>query len=202
MLALGVVLGVHAMWILAAELSRPAVPARSLDADTAAQLPASRAAAAEAARMGHVRGDLWVSYALTYAELVWNETASAEMIQAALAASKRAVALAPHEGRIWVLLASLHSHASTSKVAALLRMSYYTAPNEVAVIPVRLLVAARSNALSDGELRELVKWELRSITTHKPDLKPAIKAAYRAASPVARRFLEGSLQDLDPSLLK
>jgi hypothetical protein len=65
-----------------------------------------------------------------------------------------------------------------------------------------LLVATHSNALSDGGLQELVRWELRAIPARRPELKPAIRAAYLSASAVGKQFLERSLDDVDPNLLK
>jgi hypothetical protein len=201
-LALAVLVGMQGTWLVATELLRPAAFVAPLDPDIAAPSLADRAAAREAASLGFFRGDLWAVYALSFANLCWDEKAATEATEVALAVSERALMLAPHDGRVWLVLACLRSRSADQKAAIALRTSYYTAPNEAALIPIRLLVAVRSDALADVELRELVGWQLRTIATRKPDLKYAIKVAYRQASPMGRKFLETSLQELDPALLQ
>jgi hypothetical protein len=82
-----------------------------------------------------------------------------------------------------------------------LRMSYYTGPNELALMPLRLSIAARSNAIGDADLQLLVGQEIRTILTRKPELKPWIVLAYRNASPEGKAFFESTVGALDPVLL-
>jgi hypothetical protein len=205
MLAFAGVLAIQAIWILAAELSRPSVSEVDLNAESAGLLATQRSAAGEAARIGYVRGDLSAAYALAYADLAWGviaEAATTESTAAARAAAERALSLAPHNARVWLLLASLAAPLDLRKGIAALKMSYYTGPNDFALTPLRLLVAMRSDVLADDELSELAQWEIRTILARKPELKRAILAAYRKASPLGRQFLEKTLRELDPDLLK
>jgi hypothetical protein len=39
------------------------------------------------------------------------------------------------------------------------------------------------------------------VVTRKPELKPAIVAAYRDAAPIGRQFIEDALEEIDPPLL-
>jgi hypothetical protein len=77
-------------------------------------------------------------------------------------------------------------------------MSYYTAPNDVALMALRLLIATHSEAISDLDLQLLVSAEIRTIVRNRPELKPAIAAAYRNALEPGRQFIEATLRDLDP----
>jgi len=81
-----------------------------------------------------------------------------------------------------------------------LKMSYYTGPNAVGLIPTRLLIATRSAAIADPELQDLVSREIRTIVTRRPDLRPALFAAYREAVPEGRRFIESKVGELDRNL--
>ena len=79
-------------------------------------------------------------------------------------------------------------------------MSYLTGANKTDLIPLRLQLALRSNAIADKQLQQLVYHEIGTIVTRKPELKPAILAAYRDALPIGQQFLEETLQELDPVL--
>ena len=80
-------------------------------------------------------------------------------------------------------------------------MSYYTGANEVELIPLRLHLAVNSQALAENDFQELVRHDIRTIVTRKPELKPAILTAYRDALPTGRQFLEETLKEIDPALL-
>jgi len=49
---------------------------------------------------------------------------------------------------------------------------FYTGPNELSVIPMRINIATRTDAITGPELQILVGAEIRTIITRKPDLKP------------------------------
>ena len=68
------------------------------------------------------------------------------------------------------------------------------------LIPLRLQLALRSDAIADKQIQQLVHHEVRTIVTRRPELKPAISAAYRDALPIGQQFLEETLQELDPGL--
>lgn len=203
------VLAGQAVWLLAAEFSRPALAQFPADARDAAAATARRQAATLAASMGAIRGDLWAECALTYLGLFWNDDqgkASAQMpgmIAQARAVAIRALTLSPHDARIWLVLASIDSRPDSpnrNPVDAL-RMSYYTGANEADLIALRLPLAARFDALADDDFRRLVSHDIRIIVTRRPELEPVIRTAYRAAPPSGRQFIEQVLGELDPSLL-
>ena len=209
LLLLAGILGVQAAWTVTAELVRS--PRSGFPADVAAASAAAprRSTTLWAARFGLVRGDLWAEHALTYADLMWSHPRSdtdidgPQMIARARAAAVRALLNAPHDARIWLLLASLESRFDwlNGKAAAALRMSHYTGPNERELIPLRLLVSVQSGALADAELRDLLQTEIRTIIRRRPELKPAIVSAYREGLPAGRRLIEKTLAELDPTLL-
>jgi hypothetical protein len=81
-------------------------------------------------------------------------------------------------------------------------MSYYTGPNEPHLIPLRLLTATHSNALTDSDLQQLVQRDVRMSLTRWPELRPALAAVYEGAEPDGRRFLEGAVTETDPTFLQ
>ena len=203
------VVGLGALWLIAAELARPALRAFPTDAASAGAAAADRRAATRAARLGAVRGDLWAQCAVTYADLLWAEgspgpTAEhSESLGEARTIAERAATASPHDARMWLLLASLEARMDwvTRRGASLLRMSYYTGPNETALIPLRLATFGRLDASADEDLRQLVRREIATVVSKKPDLKWAIVAAYRAALPAGKSFFEDVLREVDPKLL-
>jgi hypothetical protein len=203
------VLGCQAMWILAAEFPHRSLTGFPATAEAATAAAANRDAAALAASFGFIRGDLWAEYALTYLNLLLSDerdsasTQASTMIEQARGVADRALAFAPHDARIWLVLASIDSRFDwlNHKAAAALRISYYTGANETDLIPLRLLLAIHSDALADKDFQLLVRHDIRTIVTRKPELKPAILAAYRDALPIGQQFLEETLEEVDPTLL-
>jgi len=212
-LVASVVLGGEAAWTLAAELMRPprpAFPAALLTATTAANDRDEAAAeASAAARFAGLRGDLWADDAVLLAAGRLNETvgirtaAAVRELAAARDAAARAVQLAPHDSRIWLLIAAIDAarYGRDRRVAAPLKMSYYTGLYDPALMPLRLQIATRSDAIGDDGLQLLVSADLRAIIKTRPDLKPAIAAAYRSATAQGRIFLVDAVYDLDPQLI-
>jgi hypothetical protein len=206
---LAVLLAVEALWILSAEVLRPRLASFPAAAAAAAVTPSERDKAELAAKIGLVRGDLWADYAMTLMPQLPQEiarggaVASSRPAEVARAAAQRAASLAPHDSRIWLLLAAVASELDRRgrESDGALRMSYYTGPNELALMPLRLSIAARSNAIGDADLQLLVGQEIRTILTRKPELKPWILLAYRNASPEGKAFFESTVGALDPVLL-
>jgi hypothetical protein len=202
------VLGCQATWILDSEFYRPALPGFPDNPQAAATAAANQKRAALAASLGVIRGDLWAEDALTYLDLFLKDdrgdarVQDSDTINRARDVANRALTLAPHDARIWLLLAAIDSRSSSlnRKASAALRMSYYTGANEIELIPLRLLLAARSDALGDKDFQQLVRHDIRTVVTRKPELKPAIVAAYRDAPPLGRQFIEDTLEDIDPAL--
>jgi hypothetical protein len=203
------IVGLGALWLTAAAVARPAPPGFPADAASAAAAAQERGRATLAARLGAVRGDLWAQCAVTYADLLWTEAGPqpdathAQPLDQARAVAERAVVAAPHDARTWLLLASLEARMDwvTRRGASLLRMSYYTGPNEPALVPLRLATFGRLDASPDDDLQQLVRRELANVVSRRPELTWAVVAAYREALPAGKNFFETVLRDLDPQLL-
>jgi hypothetical protein len=195
------------VWILLVELIRPHLPFFSTDAASAEAAAAHQRVASAAAWIGLFRGSLWTDYAITLAPNL-AAAAAREPSPATLAsldgartAAVLAAELAPHDARAWLLIAEADLRRLDHNVARALKMSYYTGPNELALIPSRIDTATRSDAIADSDLQILVSGEIRTIIMRKRDLKPLILAAYRNALPEGKRFIEDQVGDLDPALI-
>jgi hypothetical protein len=76
-------------------------------------------------------------------------------------------------------------------------MSYYTGASERELMPLRLWIAAQSDALSDIELRDSISREVRLLITHQQE--SAIITAYSAAQSAGRQFIEQTIREVEPS---
>ncbi len=115
----------------------------------------------------------------------------------------RVLKAAPHHSELWLLLALLQiQHKSKGRqIIEALKMSYFTAPNDVQLMPLRLYTAARADALSDPDLKELARGDVRLMLTRQPDLKSSILFAYRRGSSLGKMFLEDTVQSIDPEFV-
>lgn len=203
---LAILLGMQCVWLLLPELSRPGIDRLPTDAASAAADAKHRAAAAWAASIGAIRGDLWAESAFTYADLLWGATGANTGLPQALGRARasldRALDDAPHQSGAWLLLAALASRFPSDKLKATeaLKMSYYTGPSEQDLMPLRLRIAARSGDFTDVEMRDFVTRDLRLLLGRGQ--KSAIVAAYNAASPAGKHFIEQTVGEIDPSALE
>jgi hypothetical protein len=117
---------------------------------------------------------------------------------------EKALAYAPHDSGVWLLAASLASRFNWSgwNDAGALEMSYYTSPNAIDLIPLRLFTAMHSNALADEDVRQLVQGDVRMVLVRWPKLRLALISAYKDASPDSKSFLERTVNDTDPAFLE
>jgi hypothetical protein len=202
--------GLLALWILAAQLSVANVYKLPSAPNTTAAAKHLRRDAALAANLGIIRGDLWAQSAFTYGDLLWDSpgvsspNSSSDNALSADVASRRiekALRYAPHRSDVWLLLAALGSRLNWPNVdpASALKMSFYTGPSETSLIPLRLLVAARSTALGDADVQQFVRRDIRLILLRMPALKPAIQSAYHEANPANKRIIENAVNELDPT---
>jgi hypothetical protein len=194
-----ILLGVQCVWLLVTEFSRSGIYRLPMDAVAAAAARNERISASRAAMIGAIRGDLWAESAFTYADLMWsNGRGGADLVQARTSL-KYALTAAPHQSSVWLLLAGLASRYKLPGIEAkeAVRMSYYTGPSELELMPLRLWVAVHSDTLSDGELRDSIGREVRLLFTHQQ--KSAIVAAYKTAPPEGRQFIEQTIREIDPS---
>ena len=187
-------LAVLGLWLLLAELTRPAIHGLPADADSVAAAGKQRWQAALAASFGIVRGDLWADSAFTHADLLWNDNESSGwLIQAldhARTSLERALDDAPHQSGAWLMLAGLGSRYSSLNLNATqaLKMSYYTGPSEEDLMLPRLRVAAQSDFLDDVEIREFVTRDLRLLLARHQ--KSAIDDAYNGGSVTGKAFIK------------
>jgi hypothetical protein len=66
-----------------------------------------------AAQVGVVRGDLWAEAAFTYGDMLWNQDKNTSDVGTALfertgTLTEQAIAYAPHDSRLWLLLAATY----------------------------------------------------------------------------------------------
>ena len=202
------VLGSLAAWILIAEVLRPKEIEFTADAQLAASNYEQRDAALKAARAGLIRGDLWSEAAFAYGDMLWSENKRASSPDALSfdqikTLTEQAIAYAPYDSRLWVLLAAnyLRFDWLNERAASSLRMSFYTGSNSMAVVSERLLLATQSRALQDDDFQELVRHDIQIAVAHKSELMPALIGAYNKAPLAGRQFIEKTLAELDPSML-
>jgi len=191
-----VTLGIAGAWILISEFARPSrigfpVHHNDLDAD-------QRAKVSRAAHLGLVRGDLWADLFFSFSGQDDGPT-----LNEAVLAAQRALAYAPYRTEVWLLLADMAEkyQLPNPKSGAALTMSYYTAPYNWTLAPLRLSVAARGDALTDPELQQFVERDLRTILAGKPELRNAVRAAYVTASAPSKRFFESVVEQADPRFI-
>ena len=195
-------LGVQCVWLLLAEFSRPGIYRLPTDAASAAAARNERINASWAAMIGAIRGDLWAESAFTYADLMWSDgRGGADLVQA-YSSVNYALTAAPHQSSVWLLLAGLASRypLPSIDVKESVRMSYYTGPSELELMPLRLWIAVHSDAFSDIELRDSISREVRLLFAHQQ--RSAIVAAYNAAPSVGRQFIEQTIREIDPSAVE
>lgn len=196
-----IVLGLQAAWLLSAELLRPDLPFFPTNKSEIDSAASQRGKAAAAASIGWLRGDLWADYALTADGNPFN--ADGSTADKGEPVSAKALAAAPYEARLWLLLSRLNAQAGwkDEKTLAQLKMSYYTAPNDTRLFASRLQSAMQPQAVGDDELRPLVAHEIGAIVMRKPELKPVIADAYRTTNAAGRRLIEEQLTALDRAFL-
>jgi hypothetical protein len=195
-------LTIQSLWLMLAELTRPAIRGLPADAASAAVAATQRGRAALAASVGVVRGDLWAESGFTYADLLWNDNGSSAGLTPALDRARtsieRALGDAPHQSGAWLLLAGLASRYPSINVnaAQALKTSYYTGPSEQDLMLPRLRVAAQSDFLNDVEIREFVTRDVRLfISRHQ---QSAIDAALNGGSPTGKAFIREVVSKMSP----
>jgi hypothetical protein len=202
----GLLLTVQASWILLTETDSPDGIGSSMEQNAIAS-GVRRKEIWNAASIAVVRGDLWAESGFASVAQPWTDPGAAldpdDFPGPALNAFTRALHYSPHRGDVWLMLAALASRYKPGgyDTAALLKMSYYTAPNEWHLLPLRLHVALGVD-MSEPELREMVKRDISIVLSRLPALKPALVAAYRSASPSGKIIAESLISELDPGYLR
>jgi hypothetical protein len=199
------VLIAQAIWIILAELQHPRRSRFPVDQSSSVEAVLERAAAKRAAKLAVVRGNLWAESAFTYSDLLWTEPAAAGSgaVDEARIQLERALRYSPHRGDVWLLLAAMADRYDWKnyKPNSLLKMSYYTRPNEQALLLLRIKVSLRAAGIQDPELLDLIARDIRLLITRTPSLKPALVGVYKAASDPNKRFVERVVSEIDPAYL-
>jgi hypothetical protein len=184
---------------LTAELLRPA-PASRPSASPASQDEVSSTGRASA--MAPFRSDLMADYAVALAGQVpaSGQANQSDQENTARETTRRALGIGPHNSRLWLVLALLEARRNPAdpRVAEALKLSYLTGPSRVELIPARLQSATSNNALSDADLSELARGDVRAILTELPDQRPSLVNDYARASETGKAFLRESVNMLDP----
>ena len=205
LIVFSLVLTAQAIWILLAELQHPRRLRIAVDPDTSVEAFLEQSQARRAAKVAVVRGDLWAESAFTYSNLLWTEPAAISVGTADQARNylERAVRYSPHRGDVWLLFAAMADRYDWKgyKPNALLKMSYYTAPNEQALFLLRIKVALRASRIEDPELLDMIGRDIRLVITRMPSLKPALAAVYKATTDPNKRFVERVVSEIDPAYL-
>jgi hypothetical protein len=186
-------------------LGQPALP-RDPSKIVAQEIPAF---ARWAAAISPIRADLDANYAATVALMAVrpnNGVLSLSDSQKNADAQEdltRVLRSAPHRSELWLLLALLKTqHKSGNRpIIEALKMSYFTAPNDAQLMPLRLYTAVLSDALSDPDLKELALGDVRLMLIRRADLKASVLLAYKRGSSLGKAFLEEAAQSIDPQFL-
>jgi hypothetical protein len=208
-MAIAAMVALFSVWLILPELIRPSLPAFPTNAAAARTAADHRTRSIVAASIAQVRGDLWTEAAVSAAApigfglaLTGSSAANGEIEDRSI--FERAVRWSPADPRAWLAFAAADpgGGAAEPSVTELLKLSYLTGPNEIDLVPMRLVVVARSNALEDADVRQFARQDLENVLQHAPDLRPAIVDAYRRGSPRGRQFIAAVLSELDPAFLK
>lgn len=197
-------LAVFCLWLVFAELWRPRIDRLPTDRESAELAAGNRNEARRAAEAGIVRGDLWAEAAFTFADLLWAGSDAQCVLKSALEEARisfgQAIRFAPNKAGVWLLAADLGLRCgwSSPNPAEALRMSYYTGPNEMALMPLRAELAAQMPAL-EADLQQLAERDLRLLLAHQQ--KPAIVRAYEGATGSGKHLIEEAIGTADPALV-
>lgn len=203
-LLLAALLGAQCVWLLIPQLSSH-INRLPNDPSSAAAAARYREAAARAASVGAIRGDLWANFAFTYAGLLWTGAGApnglARDLASARASLERSLKEAPHNSAAWLLLAGLASRYPSTGLDAvkLLKTSYYTGPSEQDLLPLRLQLATHSDFTNDLEMRQFITRDLRFLLGRQKKL--VLRAVYDAASPDGKHSIEQTILEIEPSAL-
>jgi hypothetical protein len=203
----GIFLSAQAAWILLPERNDANHIQLAVDGKFATVTLAEQDKIKQAASIAVVRGDLWAESSFTYGDHLrtdqaMNLNAGDKFNTEALKPLTEALRYSPHRGDVWLMFAALADQYKWAgyQPSSLLKMSYYTAPNELALFPLRLSVSLHA-AIDDAELQDMVRRDISVILTRAPALKPALVAAYKSALPQGKAFAERAISEIDPGYL-
>jgi hypothetical protein len=205
---LSVIVGLCGIWMLVPALLAPVPHGLGLYRDLADAAFTRRSPAVLAARIAAIRGDLWAEAAFTGARFMWEDpgqrpsAARSSQLNGVKANAETALKLAPINAAAWLLLSMLTQNApdDDSRVSIFLEMSYFTAPNDLSLGPLRLMRAAMSSALANKDIQYFIKNDIRGMLDRGPEHQQDILAAYRAAWPRNQPVLAAMVAEIDPAV--
>jgi hypothetical protein len=198
----GLVLTGQAAWILTPEQFMPHAAPSNVARPSVTNAEKDRLR--EGAVIAVVRGDLWAKSALAGAASLIGGPSLPLVNDEVRTELTNALRYAPYQSRVWLTFALLSDRYGWSgvEVSSLLKMAYYTGPNEADLIPERLMIALhQSMTASDPELQDMVGRDVSLVLRRYPDLKPALAQAYASASPDGMAFVKRQVQTVDPTFL-
>jgi hypothetical protein len=144
-----------------------------------------------AATVAPFRSDLAADYASAIA---------GQGLKSGADAVRAALRIGPHDSRMWLVLAlaQASNNATDPLIAESFKMSYLTGPNEAAIIPIRLNAVTANNALSDSDLGDLARSDVRALLTQLPEQRQTLVSDYAKASETGKKFLELGVSTIDP----
>ncbi len=177
--------------------SRPPLPWGSNNPPTSEQV----SSAARAADIAPFRSDLVADHALALADQALKSDIKGQPeIQNAV---QSALKIAPHDSRMWLVLALVQTRTNPADplIAQSLKMSYLTGPNQAELVPIRLEAVTANNALSDADLLELARSDVRAVLTRLPEQRQTLANDYARASDIGKKFLAENVVAIDPGSL-
>ena len=201
----GLILTIEAAWVLMAE-RHPSDIVASPFVDVHATVSSDqRERLEEVATIASWRGDLWANSAVAGAALLLKNPADPQNQDRTRGDLIRALRYAPYQSAVWLtfaLLAEKYAWPSADP-RTLLKMAYYTGPNEPQLIPARLKLAFRlPDGAADPELQDMIRQDVSLIFRRLPALKPVLVDAYKSGSPAGRSLEEQLITELDPDYVK
>lgn len=199
------VISAQAIWMLLGDLQYSRRGQIPISQSASGEAALERAQTKRAAELAVVRGEFWAESAFTYSELLWTEPASANRatVEEARISVERALRYSPHRGDVWLLLAAMASRYDWQgyKPSALLKMSYYTAPNEQVLFLFRIKVALTTAGHQDAELADMIARDIRLVITRTPAQKRALALVYKEVPASERQFIERVVLEVAPAYL-
>ncbi|MDH6263548.1 hypothetical protein [Bradyrhizobium sp. BR13661] len=204
-LAMALLLGWYSIATLFAEISTPKVRTYSFDLGPQNQELDVSPFSDWASQAAPFRADLLANMAFAHSGPViglFNAQTSQQKVarrERALSLARHSLSDAPHAADVWLLLAALQRNQASGKsaTAEALKMSYLTAPGNASLFPARLLILSDPGMISDPDLRDLGRGDIRIILTRRPDLKPAITRAYQSAGAETKKYLQEVVKSFD-----
>lgn len=204
-LLVGLILTIEAAWLLLAEQHVSKVVASPfVDVHSKVSID-QREALEEAATIAGLRGDLWAQSAFAEATLLLKGPADPLNEKRTRGDLTRALRYAPYRSDAWLTFALLAEKYSWSNAhpRALLKMAYYTGPNEINLIPPRLKAALRLiGGTADPELQDMIRGDVSLIFRRLPVLKPILADAYKTGSAEGRALAERLFAEFNPDYLR